>query len=185
MHISPFQYLIWKKKKSLYICFILEVNISVGELVCFKSDSFPLEYQGMNLVTVLGFIKWPQEKRFFIITDYNSYMQQPLSTHLNLLLSSWKVDQELKSFSVRGCTIGIMYSNMFTKPGKVQFSSMNFDCPVGCQSSKKIGCFFNSSSKLTYFSSFNFMLLSLISTPEYLSFALSFFRPAAIKKRPK
>lgn len=38
---------------------------------------------------------------------------------------------------------------------------------------------FNSSYKLNYFSSFNFMVLSLISDHECLSFALSLFRPAA------
>lgn len=32
------------------------MNISVGELVSFESDSFHLKYEGMNLVSVLGFI---------------------------------------------------------------------------------------------------------------------------------
>lgn len=44
-----------KKKIPIYI--VLEVNISVGEVVCFRSDSLHLKYYGINFVSILQFKK--------------------------------------------------------------------------------------------------------------------------------
>lgn len=56
-HIVRFQYLICEKKGPLYI--VLEVKLSVGGVVCFRSDSLHMKYYGMNFINVLCFKKLP------------------------------------------------------------------------------------------------------------------------------
>lgn len=57
MHVIPFQQLIWKKisKISLYIYYFGSEHFCWR--LYFKCDSFHLKYQGMNLVSALGFIR--------------------------------------------------------------------------------------------------------------------------------